>query len=93
MDATLPGGKAVGEATSAPEKSTGEAPGGIRGLLGGNQNYRRLLSSGLISQTGDWVISTGLAYHVYVLTGSTLSSAARLLAGRLQPGVGAPAPR
>ncbi len=58
-------------------------PGGIWGLVGENRNYRRLLSAGLISQTGDWVISTGLAYHVYVLTGSTLSSAAMLLAARL----------
>ncbi|MET8869932.1 MFS transporter [Nonomuraea sp. NPDC004580] len=57
--------------------------GGLRELLGANRDYRRLLSAGLISQTGDWVISTGLAYHVYVLTGSTLSSAAMLLAARL----------
>ncbi|NJP93019.1 MFS transporter [Nonomuraea sp. FMUSA5-5] len=56
---------------------------GIRGLLGRNRDYRRLLTAGLISQTGDWVISTGLAYHVYVLTGSTLSSATMLLAARL----------
>ncbi|NUW37852.1 MFS transporter [Nonomuraea sp. SMC257] len=82
-DATLPGDEPAGAATSAPEKSAAEAPGGIRSLLGGNRNYRRLLSAGLISQTGDWVVSTGLAYHVYVLTGSTLSSAAMLLAARL----------
>ncbi|MEV0622602.1 MFS transporter [Nonomuraea sp. NPDC050404] len=56
---------------------------GIRGLLADNRDYRRLLSAGLISQTGDWVISTGLAYHIYVLTGSTLSSATMLLAARL----------
>ncbi|MEV0202936.1 MFS transporter [Nonomuraea sp. NPDC050691] len=82
-DATLPGEEPAGEATSAPEKSTKEAPSGIRSLLGRNQDYRRLLTAGLISQTGDWVISTGLAYHVYVLTGSTLSSATMLLAGRI----------
>ncbi|GAA1673724.1 MFS transporter [Nonomuraea maheshkhaliensis] len=63
----------------APKRSAG----GIRELLAANRDYRRLLSAGLISQTGDWVVSTGLAYHVYVLTGSTLSSAAMLLAGRL----------
>jgi Na+/melibiose symporter-like transporter len=80
----LPGEEPAGKATSAaPEKSTEEAPGGIRSLLGKNQDYRRLLTAGLISQTGDWVISTGLAYHVYVLTGSTLSSATMLLAARL----------
>ncbi|GAA1722796.1 MFS transporter [Nonomuraea bangladeshensis] len=61
----------------------GEAPTGIGGPLGKNRDYRRLLTAGLISQTGDWVIGTGLAYHVYVLTGSTLSSATMLLAGRL----------
>ncbi|MFI7643618.1 MFS transporter [Nonomuraea sp. NPDC049400] len=83
LDATLPGEEPAGEATSAPAKSTEEAPGGIRSLLGKNQDYRRLLTAGLISQTGDWVISTGLAYHVYVLTGSTLSSATMLLAARL----------
>jgi Na+/melibiose symporter-like transporter len=82
-DATLPGEEPAGKATSALATPTEEAPGGIRGLLGKNQDYRRLLTAGLISQTGDWAISTGLAYHVYVLTGSTLSSATLLLAARL----------
>ncbi|MEU8360086.1 MFS transporter [Nonomuraea sp. NPDC048882] len=97
--ATPQGGEATARNTNAPRTSpVSEAPaqvsgasdtasegpaGGIRGLLGANRDYRRLLSAGLISQTGDWVVSTGLAYHVYVLTGSTLSSAAMLLAGRL----------
>ncbi|MDX3109482.1 MFS transporter, partial [Nonomuraea angiospora] len=57
--------------------------GGVRALLGGNRDYRRLLLAGLISQTGDWVISTGLAFHVYRLTGSTLSTAIMLLVSRL----------
>ncbi|GAA3260860.1 MFS transporter [Nonomuraea helvata] len=56
---------------------------GIRALLGGNRDYRRLLVAGLISQTGDWVVGTGLAFHVYRLTGSTLSTAIMLLASRL----------
>lgn len=97
--ATPQGGEATARNTNAPRTSpVSEAPaqvsgasdtasegpaGGIRGPLGANRDYRRLLSAGLISQTGDWVVSTGLAYHVYVLTGSTLSSAAMLLAGRL----------
>ncbi|MEW1842618.1 MFS transporter [Nonomuraea angiospora] len=51
--------------------------------MGGNRDYRRLLLAGLISQTGDWVISTGLAFHVYRLTGSTLSTAIMLLVSRL----------
>jgi len=82
-DATVPGEEPAGTATNALAKSTEEAPGGIRSLLGKHQDYRRLLTAGLISQTGDWAISTGLAYHVYVLTGSTLSSATMLLAARL----------
>ncbi|MEV4574141.1 MFS transporter [Nonomuraea jabiensis] len=56
---------------------------GVRALLSGNRDYRRLLLAGLISQTGDWVISTGLAFHVYRLTGSTLSTAIMLLVSRL----------
>lgn len=79
----MPGEEPAREATSALTKSTEEAPGGIRSLLGKHQDYRRLLTAGLISQTGDWAISTGLAYHVYVLTESTLSSATMLLAARL----------
>jgi Na+/melibiose symporter-like transporter len=39
-----------------------------------------LLSAGLISMTGDWALRVGLAYYVYVLTGSTLASALILLA-------------
>ena len=39
-----------------------------------------LLSAGLISLTGDWILRVGLAYYIYVLTGSTLASALMLLA-------------
>ncbi|MFC5829246.1 MFS transporter [Nonomuraea insulae] len=55
----------------------------VRALVGGNRDFRRLLASGLISQTGDWAIGTGLAFHVYQLTGSTLSTAIMLLVSRL----------
>jgi Na+/melibiose symporter-like transporter len=41
---------------------------------------RLLLSAALISVTGDWILRVGLAYYVYVLTGSTLASAVMLLA-------------
>lgn len=41
---------------------------------------RRLLGAGLLSQSGDWVLRIGLAYEVYVLTGSTVASALLLLA-------------
>lgn len=43
-------------------------------------DVRLLLVAGLISQTGDWVLRTGVAYQVYALTGSTLASAVVLLA-------------
>jgi predicted MFS family arabinose efflux permease len=44
------------------------------------RDVRLLLMAGLISQTGDWVLRTGIAYEVYALTGSTLASATVLLA-------------
>ncbi|TDE39899.1 MFS transporter [Nonomuraea mesophila] len=60
-----------------------EAPAGALAPLRGNRDYRRLLAAGLISQTGDWAISAGLAFHVYQLTGSTLSTAIMLVVTRL----------
>ncbi|WP_426503931.1 MFS transporter [Dactylosporangium sp. McL0621] len=47
------------------------------------RDLRLLLSAGLLSLIGDWVLRTGLAYHVYALTGSTLASATTLLASLL----------
>jgi Na+/melibiose symporter-like transporter len=44
-------------------------------LLADNRSYRLVLTANLISQTGDWILRTGLAYYVYVLTGSTLATA------------------
>jgi Na+/melibiose symporter-like transporter len=51
----------------------------IRQALG-QRGLRLLLSAGLISLTGDWVLRVGLTYYIYVLTGSTLASALMLLA-------------
>ena len=48
-------------------------------LLGRAPDLRLLLGAGLVSMTGDWLLSVGLAYSVYALTGSTLASAAALL--------------
>jgi predicted MFS family arabinose efflux permease len=48
-------------------------------LLGRAPDLRLLLAAGLVSMTGDWLLSVGLAYSVYALTGSTLASAAALL--------------
>ncbi len=48
-------------------------------LLRRHRDLRLLLSAGLVSLSGDWVLGIGLAYSVYALTGSTLASAATLL--------------
>ena len=53
--------------------------GAIRTALG-RPGLRLLLGAGLVSLTGDWVLRVGLAYYIYVLTGSTLASALMLLA-------------
>jgi predicted MFS family arabinose efflux permease len=47
------------------------------------RDYALLLSATFISLTGDWILTAGLAYQVYVLTGSTLASAAMVLAALL----------
>jgi MFS family permease len=52
----------------------------VRQLLRTHRDLRLLLSAGLISMTGDWVLSVGLVYTVYDVTGSTLASAGALLA-------------
>lgn len=49
-------------------------------VLAGRRDYRLLLSAGLVSLTGDWLLRVGLVYHVYRLTGSTLASGAMMLA-------------
>jgi Na+/melibiose symporter-like transporter len=53
------------------------------GVLGRQRDYRLMLSAGLISLIGDWLLRTGLAFQVYVLTGSTLASGGLLLASFL----------
>ena len=52
-------------------------------VLAGRRDYRLLLGAGLVSLTGDWVLRTGLAFRVYQLTGSTLTSGTLLLASFL----------
>jgi Na+/melibiose symporter-like transporter len=49
-------------------------------LVARHRGYRLLLTAGLISLAGDWVLSVGLTYLVYRLTGSTLASGIMLLA-------------
>lgn len=50
----------------------------LRALLA-NRDLSLLLVAGLVSQTGDWVLGTGIAFQIYVLTHSTLASATVLL--------------
>ncbi len=57
--------------------------GRLRTVLSGNRDLRLLLAANLVSQTGDWILRTGIAYQIYVLTGSTLASAAAVLASLL----------
>lgn len=52
-------------------------------LLAANRDYRLLVSAGLVSMTGDWVMHVGLAFLVYHITGSTLASGTMLLASFL----------
>jgi Na+/melibiose symporter-like transporter len=49
-------------------------------VLTRHRDYRVLLSAGLVSMTGDWILNVGLVYYVYALTGSTLASGTVLLA-------------
>ncbi|MDX6308190.1 MAG: hypothetical protein QOI06_1236 [Nocardioidaceae bacterium] len=52
-------------------------------LLAANRDYRLLLTAGVISMTGDWVLHVGLTFLVYQITGSTLASGTMLLASFL----------
>jgi MFS family permease len=64
----------------SPVTSTGSDPTTVRGLLRGNRDLRLLLAAGLVTMTGDWMLSVGLVYTVYDVTGSTLASAGALVA-------------
>jgi len=44
-------------------------------LLTGRRDLRLVLAAGLISTSGDWILTIGLTYRVYVITGSTVASA------------------
>jgi Na+/melibiose symporter-like transporter len=49
-------------------------------VLRRNRPFRLLLTANFISFAGDWILNAGLAYQIYVLTGSTLASAAMVIA-------------
>jgi Na+/melibiose symporter-like transporter len=44
-------------------------------LLAGRRDLRLVLSAGIISGSGDWILTVGLIYRVYAVTGSTVASA------------------
>lgn len=52
-------------------------------LVAGHRDLRLVLSAALVSQAGDWILLTGLLYHVYVLTGSTVASGLTMLSSFL----------
>lgn len=52
-------------------------------LLRQHRDLRLLLGAGLVSMCGDWLLSVGLTYSVYAVTGSTLASAMTMLAAFL----------
>jgi Na+/melibiose symporter-like transporter len=44
-------------------------------VLAGHRDLRLVLSAGLISRSGDWILTVGMLYRVYAMTGSTVDSA------------------
>ena len=71
------------------------SPSGLRAaapvaVLRRRRDLRLLLAANLVSQSGDWILGIGIAYSVYDLTGSTMASAASLLAGVLPQVVAGP---
>ena len=48
-------------------------------VLAGHRDLRLVLSAGLISRCGDWILLVGLLYRVYAMTGSTVASALTML--------------
>ena len=49
-------------------------------VLAAHRDLRLVLSAGLVSLSGDWILLVGLLYKVYAMTGSTVASAMTLLA-------------
>jgi Na+/melibiose symporter-like transporter len=49
-------------------------------MLADRRDLRLVLSAGLVSLTGDWILIIGLTYRVYAVTGSTVASALTMAA-------------
>jgi predicted MFS family arabinose efflux permease len=54
-------------------------------LLGRQRDLRLVLSAGLVSMSGDWILLIGLLYRVYAMTGSTVASALTVLSASVPP--------
>ncbi|HET9972935.1 MAG TPA: MFS transporter [Streptosporangiaceae bacterium] len=44
-------------------------------MLAGRRDLRLVLTAGVISLSGDWILTIGLTYRVFAVTGSTVASA------------------
>ena len=46
-------------------------------ILAGRRDLRLVLTAGVISLTGDWILTIGLTYRVFAVTGSTVACSRR----------------
>lgn len=54
-------------------------------LLASQRDLRLVLTAGLISASGDWILLIGMLYRVYAMTGSTIAAALAVLSSALPP--------
>jgi len=54
-------------------------------LLAGQRDMRLVLCAGLVSLSGDWILTIGLLYRVYAMTGSTVAAALTVLCSTVPP--------
>ena len=54
-------------------------------LLARERDLRLVLCAGLVSLSGDWILTIGLLYRVYAMTGSTVAAALTVLCSTAPP--------
>jgi len=54
-------------------------------LLARHRDLRLVLGAGFVSMSGDWILTIGLLYRVYAMTGSTLAAALTVLSSTAPP--------